>query len=259
MRKKDSTKTRVAPLFDYIGGDVEKLNRLLSLFDKGLKIEPHAKVEIIYDSNLGRSEEKSMPPAKSLLIWMIENVEKLNSAANKKSEVSKRTYEKRKRLFEGDEETKREALDLLVRKENLPTKAWYIFEGSTSPDIVIETDDAVFVGEGKRTEPDITSSTTWLANRDQLIRHVDSFLNQSKQIYSFYILEKAEYNKGRYKQSMKKYLDRGYFAKSLPHRDDNEIDRAFQSFVGFIFWEDIADCFEGLEFPEKSPHKGCIP
>ena len=182
---------------------------------------------------------------------MLQNLNDLNKVDNFGADsVDSETYKRRKLLFSGDTKTIDEAIKIIQTKPKLPEKDWYIFEGNTFPDIFIETTDSIFVGEAKRTEKDITTKTKWLSKRDQLIRHSDSLLDRPKKIYSFYILEKEEYLKGFYKKSMELYSNKDYFNLNLKHRDFLIIERAFNSFIGFIFWDDIADCFN-ISFPDK--------
>lgn len=245
MGIRNSSLTRVKPLFDFIDSDIDKLNRLFELFDKNQRIEQNSLIEIRYGDN-----EKKIPPSKSILIWMLQNLNVLNKVDNfGVSSVDSETYKRRKLLFSGDTKTINEAINIIQTKPKLPERDWYIFEGNTSPDIFIETTDSIFVGEAKRTEKDITTKTKWLCNRDQLIRHIDSLLDQPKKIYSFYILEKEEYLKGSYKKSMESYSNKDYFNQNLKHRDFSIIERAFNSFIGFVFWDDIADCFN-ISFPD---------
>lgn len=239
MGKRNSTLTRVKPLFDLINSDTNKLNCVLELFDKNLRIEQNSLIEIRYGKN-----EKKIPPPKTLLIWMHNHLEELNKLYNNGiNSVNSKTYLKRVQLFNGDTQIKEEAINQINTNLQLPKSAWYIFEGYTCPDIYIETTDCIFIGEAKRTEKDITTKTKWLNQRDQLIRHIDSLLDQDKKIYSFYILEEKEYKKGIYKNSMELYSNEDYFKQNLRHRDNKSIERAFESFIGFVFWEDIATSF----------------
>lgn len=80
MGKYDSTKTRVIPLFDYIGSDKQKLNRMLSL------INPEVKIESSIISTAYGENEKAIPPSPSLLKWCIRNFRSLNQ---KRNELSK--------------------------------------------------------------------------------------------------------------------------------------------------------------------------
>ncbi len=247
MGKRNSSLTRVKPLFDFINSDIDKLNRFLELFKNTKKrVKQNSLIEIRYGEN-----EKKIPPSKSILIWMLQNLDTLNKVKNYGvKNIDSETYKKRSELFSGNVKLIDEAINTIQTKTKIPDKGWYIFEGNTFPDIFIETSDAIFIGEAKRIENDITTKTIWLNQRDQLIRHIDSLLDQPKPIYSFYILEKEEYLKGTYKKRMELYSKKDYFKENLKHRDDKIIERAFVSFIGFVFWENIADCFE-ISFPDK--------
>lgn len=246
MGLRNSSITRVKPLFDFINSDIDKLNRFIGLFGINQIFEHSSLIEIRYGDN-----EKKIPPSKSLLIWMLQNLSDLNKVDNYGVDsIDSETYKRRKLLFSGDIKSIDEAISIIQTKSKLPERDWYIFEGNTFPDIFIETTDSVFVGEAKRTEKDITTKTKWLSQRDQLIRHIDSLSDQPKKIYSFYILEKEEYLKGFYKDRMELYSTKDYFILNLKHRDDSIIERAFNSFIGFVFWDDIADCFN-INFPDK--------
>ncbi|RZL50772.1 MAG: hypothetical protein EOP00_02640 [Pedobacter sp.] len=245
MGKYNSSKTRVTPLFNKIGSDDSMLNELFKLFKyKVPKFENESVLEICYGKN-----EKRIPAPKSMLTWMLNNLSELNKLPNygiKNNESQ--SYIKRKLLFAGDSKTLKEAIDAVSNVEKSSDSRWYVFEGKTAPDIYIKTKESIFIGEAKRTERNITTKTLWLKNRDQLIRHIDSLLDQEKEIYSFYLLENKTF-KNYYEQSMKLYNDRSYFESNLKHRNEQQIDRAFKSFIGFIFWEDLAEKFD-IPFPE---------
>ena len=74
MGIRNSTLTRVKPLFDFIGNDVEKLNKFFSLFD--IQIPQIKQTSLIPPIRYG-TNEKLIPPSKSLLIWMLQNLEEL--------------------------------------------------------------------------------------------------------------------------------------------------------------------------------------
>lgn len=247
MGKNDSSLTRVKPLFDFINKDEVKLNQLFELFK-------HEKIEIIKKGSIIEikygTKEKSIPPSKSRLLWMLIHLDILTRVkdygANTKNST---TFTKREQLFLSDQETLCEAICKIKNVNNVPKSGWYIFEGYTNPDIYIETTDSIFVGEAKRTERDITTKTKWSENRDQLIRHIDALLDQKKKIYSFYILDKIEFGKGIYSQRMGQYRDEEYFKANLPHRDDKLVKRAKESFIGYIFWQQIEKLFD-ITFPD---------
>lgn len=239
MGKYDSTKTRVTPLFDFIGLDIEKINRLLSLINPEIEIRSK-----IINTNYGKNE-KAIPPSPSLLKWCILNFDKLNQEINEKyHEKSPNTYEKRKKLFSGEIEMKNKAIKLIKKNPNIQKK-WYIFEGYTHPDILIETKDTYIVGEAKRTERKLTEKTEWLDPRDQLIRHVDALIdNTTKRIISLFLIDK----KMESKYNMNRYYNKEYFEKSLPHRKKEKIESIYETYIGYTFWNVIQSEFD-IEFP----------
>ena len=183
MGEKNSSLTRVQPVFDYINLDIQKLNQFFSLFDKKVSITS----KILF-CKYGENEASIKPP-KELLLWCINNIDKLNSVEFEKIKESDSTINrKRYALYTNDPATKQKALTEL-KNEHLPEKAWFIFEGYTHPDIYIETKNEIFIGEAKRTESILTTSTTWMIERDQLIRHIDSVIDSKKKVYSFFIFQ----------------------------------------------------------------------
>lgn len=103
-----------------------------------------------------------------------------------------------------------------------------------------------YVGEVKRTEPSLTTSTEWLNPRDQLIRHVDSIIDNTKQVFFFYVF--AEDKIKDYELTC--YEDILYYKKNLPHRKDiNEIQKFKDSYCGFTTWERISELL-GITFPD---------
>lgn len=136
-----------------------------------------------------------------------------------------------------------------LKKNKLPQKAWYIFEGYTHPDIYIETEDSIYVGEAKRTEDKLTDETKWLACRDQLIRHIDAVIDETKKVYSFLIIddEKVKY------YHLSQYDDERFYAENLPHRSQDIIKKAKESYLGYTTWSKINELFDNeIKYPETT-------
>ena len=238
--KKDSTITRVLPLMDAISKSREKLNLFFSLFPKIKPIESNNQnIDVWYGSN-----EKGLCPKQGLLEWCIYNLDKLTIPKNFGTKT-KSTQEKRRQLFSGSETLRHEALKL-IRQNPKKTSQWYIFEGYSKPDIYIETDTSIYIGEAKRTEPSLTTSTEWLNPRDQLIRHVDSIIDNLKNVYFFFIIAEDKISK----YDLSQYEDIHYYEKNLPHRKDiKEIQKFKDSYCGFTTWEKISELLE-IAFPD---------
>lgn len=243
MGIKNSSLTRVKPLFDKIGKAPDAIEELLSMMSgyRGLIVD-YSDIEIIYGE-----KEKHLPPPKSLLLWQIENKEKLTIPKNYGVEPSSPSFPKRKAFFNGNEDLILEAKKSLIDGQNASGK-WYAFEGSTVPDIYIETPSHIFIGEAKRTELQLTTDTTWLEERDQMVRHIDAVLDNPKEVIAFFIFNKEGFEK-RFASKIDRYRDADYLKSSLPHRDLSEVERVAETFVGYAFWEDIAERF-GIKFPD---------
>jgi hypothetical protein len=275
MGENNSTDTRVVPLFKYIDAEIMNrrvnLEKLFEMFDKLKNIEFDFKEnqEVSYGK-----KEKLLPPPGELLLWFIDALSQYANNKDKYVNVlripndysvsgdieSSETIQFRKDLISGDREKYLEAVKALkknISTNNIPRQAWYIFEGYSHPDIFIETDKHIFVGEAKRTEPHLTKKTTWLETRDQLIRHVDAAIQYNyvnnkdnmKKIYSFYIVERQNLN-GNIEKDLNQYNDLDYIKKSLPYisNDDNHAIEIMKTYVGNIFWEDIKERFPDVKF-----------
>ena len=231
MGKKNSSLTRIQPLFDYLGMDINKINKFLSLFE--IKTEIKASLFVCkygYD-------EASIKPCKELLIWCVNNIDKLNKKEFEalKNETSE-SAQKRYALFCNNTEIKKEALNELY-KDNIPQRAWFIFEGYTHPDVYMETDDSIYIGEAKRTENELTNHTKWLEDRDQLIRHVDSVIDRGKKVYSFFVIENPE------NYDFNKYFETEIYDKSLPHRNQEIRKKIKNTYIGYTTFSKINEIF----------------
>lgn len=243
----DSTKTRVTPLMDYLGDNSKMINKFLSLFQRKPEINDKI-LEICYGKKTdGHKGEKSIPAPISLLEWYINNPEFLAREENKQDKngyPKKETIDNRESFFNKNPEIMKIAQvgikRLREKKEYKYGSSWYIFEGYTNPDIYIETESAIFIGEAKRTESELTGSVKWYKQRDQLIRHIDSVLDNGKRVYSFFILDCRDY------ANLDKHgKDFDYYKQSLPHRSDEEIKRFMETYIGCITWDELKN-----EFPE---------
>ncbi len=265
MGQFNSTKYRVEPVFNEIGNSPEQLNKFFRLFSRKAvlrnsfrvpSISPNERVVVRYGSKksgVESSGEKVLPAPSCRLEWCVENFKPEPEGRGRPVSESAEPAGKRADLRRGDRAAIEEAERLLHAGKR---SGWFVLEGPTHPDIYIETESFVAVGEAKWTEPKLTASTKWFRDRDQLIRHVDALLDPdtmlelgnvgTRKVYSFFITGK-DYGFGRYGK-------RETFAASLPHRKEDAVETAFRSFLGRISWDDLreVDAFPTIKWNDPS-------
>jgi hypothetical protein len=191
------------------------------------------------------SDEAALDPPVPLLRWMIQNPTRLSKPkADAKSEVTKT---KRKALLSGNLSVQAEALALLDK--GAPQQVWYVLEGRSRPDVFIETDDAIIVIEGKRTEPEATTSTSWLANRHQMLRHLDCAweMRAGRRIYGFFIVESKKSDGSvpkKWRDACDETVSATTLETSLPHRSPADREAIARSFLGATTWQRVRDRFD---------------
>jgi hypothetical protein len=192
MGKYDSSRTRVAPVFDqFLLQDptgATWLPRLLTL--PHLSGRPPYPLRSIAQPltawGWGAAEYRLSPP-RTLLQWMVRNTAHLQPTTLGSSPV---TIAKRQALLQGDQNTVAEALASLARPA-YSAKAWYVLEGLSQPDVYLETPEVIVVIEGKRTEAGPTTHTRWMPHRHQMLRHLDCAweVRGQRAVLGFFIVE----------------------------------------------------------------------
>lgn len=266
MGEHDSSKTRVAPVFEELEDrdpdGREWLARLLALPERAgaavaRPVSPPIIGAIRFGSKARRAagraggatrdalHEAELRPALDLLRYMIQHAARLTPPASLGR--SEHTRARRQALLDGDAEVAAEALEAL--KNGAPRKQWYVLEGPTRPDVFLATDDAVIVIEGKRTERGATTTTTWLQGRDQMLRHLDAAweIRQGRRVYGFLIVEGVD---GRvpddWAATCAQIVAPETLESSLPHRSPAEREALAASFLGATTWKLVCDAL-GLE------------
>jgi hypothetical protein len=131
-----------------------------------------------------------------------------------------------------------------------------VLEGPSYPDVYLETERTIVVVEGKRTEREPTTSTTWMAQRHQMLRHIDAAWDGrgAKDIYGLLIVEGAD--DGTVAEPWRSYpatlRGNAVLAASLPHRRDDERAAMARAFLGVTTWRRVCDRF-GLPWPPPLP------
>jgi hypothetical protein len=188
--------------------------------------------------------ERALRPPKSLLTWLIENVENPDSRAlSSNPEVARR----RQRILERDPAMMAEAISSLDQTGR--ESAWSRFEGPTYPDVVIETPDALVLVEGKRTERGPTTHTTWMPGRHQMLRHLDAAweIRGRRSVYGLFVVE-ADPNGDakvpeRWTQAAAATRSKEAVKHSLPHRSMEDQAGIAAAFVGVTTWQAIVEEF----------------
>lgn len=237
MTKYNSTYYRIIPLMEYLSNNLDKLNELMKLLKISFTTSP---TEIKYGD-----DEKLLKPKKEFLIKILDYIRTIDP--------SLLDYKKsRHELYFGNRDLKTKDAKELIEKiyDTLKPKSklWYIFEEFTHPDIFIEGDDYIIIGEGKWTEPSITTHTKNLPHRCQMIRHIEGALNYSnKKVYAFYLVDKnCGYLNDLTKEALASQIDEETIKVS-----DNDKRQILDSFYGYITWQDINKVFPDIKFKTK--------
>lgn len=247
MGKRDSSKTRVAPVFNQLYGDdptgCSWIPRLIKLPISGntVSIKPNSRFTIKecgWDNN-----EKKLKPPVALLSWLIRHPRKPVSGILS-SDPTK--AEKRRQWIEGSDKIITEGLSLLSHNSN--GDDWYIFEGQTQPDVFIETDDLIIVIEGKRTEREPTTTTKWIRGRNQMLRHLDCAweIHGGKQLFGFFIIEGNGLSvevPPQWIAYAEATVNSATITSSLPHRGPEEQQGIASCFIGVTTWQRVCKEF----------------
>ncbi|MBQ2963528.1 MAG: hypothetical protein IJE14_02610 [Clostridia bacterium] len=235
MGKYNSSERRIKPLMNAIEDDPQNFEKFLSVIRiTGLGVPK----EYAYADDQSGKKEKALKPTKNHLLGLIEYL------FGKQADNYSVSGKNREDLLNGVEAAKKSAISEIEKNyENLPAKAWYIFEGHTYPDLYIEGDDYIIICEGKWTEPHITTETTYLKTakgeyRNQMVRHIQGALNSAgnKKVYAFYIVdENCGYTKDLEKDSFAEQVEKETISLSYSEKMD-----VISSYCGYTTWQKLA-------------------
>lgn len=247
MGTRNSSKTRVVPIFDALFGSdptgatwLDGLLHLASRSDSRVfDSSPHLLIE--HHRRTWGVDERALPAPLALLEHLVRSITVQQVAASGDSGF---VLAKRQALADGDSATIDEALRHLHSGRR--GRNWFVLEGPSRPDATLETATAVLVVEGKRTERGCTSTTKWMSNRSQLLRHMDAALESfpSKQIFGLLLVEGLERGDSSVpseywrRQSEGQYSE-GTLAASLPHRTPDQRARLAQGILGVATWQAV--------------------
>jgi hypothetical protein len=249
-RQKDSSKTRVQPVFDEISRSPDWLRRLLSL-PQGAGTLPDG-LDLDDPRGVWRDSESSLPAPPTLLRWLIENLQ-----VDPPEDDKGASAEKRRLLRRQDPDTVRSAIEALER-DRTPGN-WWVLEGPTYPDALIQTPGAIVVVEGKRTERLPTRRTTWMPVRDQMLRHMDAALEarRGRRVFGMLILEEQDgHLPPGWATAASETAAPKLLRDSLPHRSEQERAEIAAGFLGVTTWQTVCRAF-GLnpaDLPDTTAH-----
>ena len=235
--KYDSSLTRVAPVFERLKAQSgEWPRRLLELPEFGSAGSVSTgDMDLTFIEGWWGKAERGLRPPVSLLSWLVRHPETWAASPER---------DERRRLLSGDPATVDLALESLRRSE--ADRDWFIFEGRTYPDALIQTPDAIIVVEGKRTESGPTTHTKWMAGRHQIWRHIDAAweIRGQRDVFGIFIVEGE--NSGvpkKWRQAAQDALDEPALLGSFPHRSSVEVAELRRCFLGVCTWRQVCECF----------------
>ena len=255
MGRLDSSKTRVAPVFDRLfdcdpTGAVW-LDCLIRVGSRASEVDlPSPVGELVpgHPRTWGENEWPLSPPL-GLLEWLIQNI---TTEAVAKSDTSEETRLKRLALAHRDPDVVQEALTR--RRAGEKGKKWFVLEGESYPDAYIETDSIVLVVEGKRTERSTTGKTTFMKKRSQLIRHMDTAwkVADGRRVLGLLLVEGESPDPmlvpERWSSTSAEQLRPALLVPSLPHRTVEERDAIAGSVLGAATWQRVCEEFS-IDWP----------
>ena len=179
--------------------------------------------------------EKSLPPPKRFLQWLIENPSKMSWPKIDSLIHNQEILIFREKLFgQHGEKVQSDTISRALRELDeygvMDSKGkWWAFEGFTEVDCYLETNRLIFIIEGKRKEP-LANSTTWYRGRNQLLRNLEvaQELSGDKDSAAVVISE------SRIDPVTPEVIDRG-----LPHFSPGERQELLSHYLGNILWNDL--------------------
>ncbi len=247
----DSSRTRVAPVFGRLqcfdpSGRLW-LQGLLELANTRKLPTPQAGTSRLRVAKWW-PREASLAAPPGLLRWLLENAEPPRSP----DAWGRRTEAKvnRRRIVDRDAATQAEAL---MRLQARPTssRAWYVLEDPSQPDVYLDTADCVTVIEAKRSELGPTTSTAWMAVRHEMLRHLDAAWEhrRGRRVYGLFIVEAEEGTASvepspAWRQAIDTTISEEVLQGSLPHRSVEERSQIASGLLGITTWQAVCDEFQ---------------
>lgn len=237
--KKDSSRTRVVPVFDKLKRRSDDwVRRLLSVPRyPGVVVADVTKLDLSFSGGFWGANEYPFGPPTRLLEWLVRNPTELRHNSS--------SHPDRNSLLKGDQAALKQALAEIERHPR--GRGWHLLEGTSFPDATVVTPDAVIVVEGKRTESGPTTDTSWLAGRHQIWRHIEGAwgMRSARKVFGFFIVEEAD---GRiselWERAAKETVSERTLSTSFPHLSAEEKSEIAGSFIGVATWQQVCAEFD---------------
>jgi len=256
----DSSKTRVAPIFDrLIVRDPTGATWLQALLELPERPDGHTPplptaigplVDVAWH---GRGAGERLEPPAALLRLLVEKP-LVKAPPTDFGTRDKHKREMRRKLFARDPRTVQDALTALAQR-GFVEHEWYVFEGRTAVDAYLATPELVVLVEGKRTEPSPTTRTQWMPVRHQLLRNLDAMwdLRDARRLIAFFIVEGKSPDPlsvpPRWTGFASETVSEAALRASLPHRSADEMGSIEACFAGVTTWQAVC---ERLQIPSHA-------
>ena len=189
--------------------------------------------------------EIEIPPVKEFLRWLLEHPEAMQWPVERgggERIFSGEMQSNREALLAGNQAVQANALQELERGGTANAqRAWWAFEGFASVDCLLETDKLLVLIEGIRTEA-VPSSTDWFPQRNKVVRYLESARNRAAGKKNYAVLVCAE-------KAIR--ISDAMWKESLPHLAETERAEVQAHFLGFVTWGRIAsELCDNMNLPE---------
>jgi hypothetical protein len=258
MGKLDSSRTRVEPIFDSLfaadPSGASWLNRTMALASRSaVAASPPPNQRLVEDhgKRWGKAEERLAAP-QLLLENLVNNLdlERVDSAGD-----SGETLRRRRLLAKKDKPTISEALRRIRAGER--GRHWFILEGPSRPDALLETADMVLCIEGKRTEHGCTTKTKWMRRRSQLVRHMDAAFDAfpGRRILGLLIVEGERQDplvaSVHWQEESAAQYELAMLKDTLPHRTPSQRETLASGVLGVTTWQAVCAAND-LRWPPRA-------
>ena len=252
----NSSKTRVEPVFDWLvqadPTGSKWLQGLVASAAPSLEVDGISSDVRLVDGHGRRwgSKECSLPAPLALLEYLVKNITENQVIGSRDvGEV------RRRRMALARKDVDETAAALKELRAGRRGRQWFVLEGQSRPDALLETSDIVLLVEGKRTEKSCTSKTKWMGKRSQLLRHMDAALEAypKKRVLGLLVVEgdggaEATTPSAYWKSECATQTSAKMLEASLPHRTPEDQARLAAGVVGVATWQGICAA-NGIPWP----------